>query len=125
PRIHYMHGKTGNQILTPDTGEASPAIQAFCARSIFTDDPEKKIPIEKPVTYEQHLPDFLPLLDEFASGRQKGIWGTPLPRRKIQVNGDIEALTSLNCPGVSWTWPEANRRHREGLGGLPQGHARA
>ena len=23
------------------------------------------------------------------------------------MNGSIEALTSLNCPGVSWTWPEA------------------
>ena len=37
--IHYMNWKTGQQILTPDTGEPSLAIQAFCARSIFTDDP--------------------------------------------------------------------------------------
>jgi len=103
--------------------EPSPAIQAYCARSIFTDDPGKKIPVEKPATYEQHLPDFLPLLEDFASGRQKGIWGTPLPRRKIQVNGDIEALTSLNCPGVSWTWPEAKRRHRERLERFHLDHA--
>ena len=121
--IHYMNWRTGKQMLTPDTGEPSPAIQAYCARSIFTDDPEKKIPIEKPATYEQHLPDFLPLLDDFASGRQKGIGGTALPRRKIQVNGDIEALTSLNCPGVSWTWPEAQRRHREQLERFHLDHA--
>ena len=34
-----MNWKTGKQILTADTGEPSIAIQAFCARSIFTDDP--------------------------------------------------------------------------------------
>src|SRR6185503_9936066 len=106
--IHYMDWKTGRQIMTADTGEPSPAIQAFCARSIFTDDPQKRVPIEKPSTYEQHLPDLLPLLDDIASGRAR-LWpGTPLPGRKYQMNGDIEALTSLNCPGVSWTWPEAN-----------------
>ncbi len=32
--IHYMNWRTGEQIMTPDTGEPSPAIQAFCARSI-------------------------------------------------------------------------------------------
>jgi hypothetical protein len=114
--IHYMNWRTGRQIPTPDTGEPSPAIQAFCARSIFTDDPEQRIPIEKPATYEEHLQDYLPLLDDFASGRVKSwSWGTPLPRRKYQMNGDIEALTSLNCPGVNWAWPEAGRGHRERL----------
>jgi len=114
--IHYMNWHTGQQIMTPDSGEPSLAIQAFCARSIFTDDPAKKVPIEKPVTYDQHLEDFLPLLDDFASGRVKS-WspGTPLPRRKFQMNGSIEALTSINCPGVSWSWPEAGRYHRERL----------
>jgi hypothetical protein len=31
------------------------------------------------------------------------------------MNGNIEAATSLNCPGVSWTWPEAGRHHRKRL----------
>lgn len=114
--IHYMNWKKGEQILTPDTGEASPAIQAFCARSIFTTDPDKRVPLEMPATYEQHLPDLLPLLDDFASKRIRGrSLGTPLPGRKFQLNGSIEALTSLNCPGVSWTWPEAERHHRARL----------
>ncbi len=114
--IHYMNWKTGQQIMTPDTGEPSPAIQAFCARSIFTTDPAKLVPFEKPASYEQHLADLLPLLDDFASGRKKSIGlGTPLPGRKFQANGSIEALTSLNCPGVSWTWPEAARHHRARL----------
>src|SRR5437016_1859376 len=102
-----MNWRTGKQILTPDTGEPSLAIQAFCARSIFTDDPEYRIPIEKPETYDQHLQDYVPLLKDFSSGLKKSWgWGTPLPRRKFQMNGDIEAQTSLNCPGVNWGWPE-------------------
>ncbi len=114
--IHYMNWKTGQQIMTPDTGEPSPAIQAFCARSIFTTDQAKLVQFEKPSTYEQHLPDLLPLLDDFASGRIKSIgYGTPLPGRKFQANGNIEALTSLNCPGANWAWPEANRNHRRRL----------
>jgi hypothetical protein len=48
--IHYMNWRTGQQIMTPDTGEPSLAIQAFCARSIFTDDPDQRVPIEKPAT---------------------------------------------------------------------------
>jgi hypothetical protein len=124
--IHYMDWKNGRQVLTPDTGEPSPAIQAFCARSIFTTDPAKLVPIQKPATYEQHLPDLLPLLDDFASGRVKSIgYGHVLPGKKFQANGNIEALTSLNCPGVSWTWPEANRHHRRRLEQFHVDHAAA
>lgn len=114
--IHYMNWKTGTQIITPDTGEPSPAIQAFCARSIFTTDRDKLVPFEKPETYELHLPDLLPLLDDFRSGRVKqcGL-GTKLPRGKYQLNGSITRMTSLNCPGVSWSWPEAERHHRRRL----------
>ncbi|MCC7499375.1 MAG: FAD-dependent oxidoreductase [Bryobacterales bacterium] len=122
--IHYMNWRTGQQIMTPDTGEPSLAIQAFCARSIFTDDPVERVPIEKPDTYEEHLPDFLPLRGDFLSGRVKGWgWGTPLPRRKYQANGEIEAHTSLNLPGASWSWPEAGRHHRERLEKFHVDHA--
>lgn len=124
--IHYMDWKTGQQIMTPDTGEPSLAIQAFCARSIFTTDPEKLVPFQKPPTYEQHLQDLLPLLDDFASGRVKSVGlGVSLPGRKFQANGNIEAMTSLNCPGVSWTWPEAGRHHRARLERFHLDHAAA
>jgi hypothetical protein len=114
--IHYMNWRTGKQIMTPDTGEASPAIQAFCARSIFTDDPQQRVTIEKPASYDQHLPDYEPLLMDFSSGRvNRWGWGHKLPRRKYQMNGNIEWLTSINIPGASWTWPEAERYHRQRL----------
>ncbi|MBL8214979.1 MAG: FAD-dependent oxidoreductase [Bryobacterales bacterium] len=121
--IHYMNWRTGQQILTPDTGEASPAIQAFCARCIYTDDPAQRVAIEKPATYDAHLQDYLPLLDDFASGRVKRWgWGTRLPKRKYQMNGNIEAMTSANLPGASWTWPEAGHHHRARLAAFHVDH---
>jgi hypothetical protein len=122
--VHYMNWKTGRQILTPDTGEPSPAIQAYCARAIFTDDPERRRPIEKPPDYDQRLSDFLPLIDDFTSGRIKR-WrgGATLPGRRFEFNGHIEWPTSFNCPGVSWTWPEADRHHRARLERFHVDHA--
>ncbi len=122
--IFYMNLQSLRQVVTPDTGEPSIAIQAFCERNVFTDDPEQRLSVEKPATYEQHLQDYLPLLDDFATGRVKSWdWGTPLPHRKYQMNGDIAALTSMNCPGVSWAWPEAERRYRERLEQFHLDHA--
>lgn len=122
--IQYMNFRTGKQIVTRDTGEASPAIQAFCARCIFTDDEAQRVPIEKPASYDQHLPDYLPLLDDFKSGRITR-WGSgaKLPGRKVEANGHIEWLTSLNCPGISWTWPEAGKEHRARLAKFHVEHA--
>ncbi len=121
--IHYMNWRTGQQIMTPDTGEPSLAIQAFCTRSIFTNDPEHLVPIEKPDTYEQHLTDLLPLREDFRSGRIKR-WGrgTELPRSKYQMNGSITGLTSTNCPGVNWGYPEADRHHRQRLDDFHRDH---
>ena len=122
--IHYMNFRTGKQIMTADSGEPSPAIQAFCARCVLTVDPEKRLPIEKPATYEEHLPDYLPLLEDFAAGRLKR-WsgGTKFPGGKREFNGNIEWRTSLNLPGVSWTWPDADRHHRARLAQFHVDHA--
>ena len=122
--IHYMNWRTGRQILTADTGEPSIAIQAFCARSIFTDDPAHRIPIEKPATYEQHLPDFLPLIDDFKSGRVRR-WGCdpgwpgrlgscriprshspaqskPQDRRSLAVHVAVLRICGVGCSPISW-----------------------
>ncbi|HYE98028.1 MAG TPA: FAD-dependent oxidoreductase, partial [Planctomycetota bacterium] len=122
--IHYMNWRTGKAIPTPDSGEASPAIQAFCARSIFTDDPERRFPVHKPATYEQHLPDVQQVADDFRDGRfTRFLGGTTLPGRRFEFNGHIEWATSFNCPGVSWTWPEADRHHRARLERFHVDHA--
>jgi len=46
-----------------------------------------------------------------------------MPRRKVEINGNIEALTSLNCPGVSWTYPDAGRHTRAALDRFHVEHA--
>ncbi|MBI2480402.1 MAG: FAD-dependent oxidoreductase [Planctomycetia bacterium] len=121
--IHYMNWRTGQQIMTPDTGEPSVAIQAFCTRSIFTNHPDHLIPIEKPASYEEHLVDLLPLREDFRGGRITR-WGrgTELPRSKYQMNGSITGLTSTNCPGVNWGYPEADRHHRQRLDDFHRDH---
>jgi hypothetical protein len=108
-----MDWKTGSR-SRPRTPESPPGHPGVLRPLRLHRRPRRRIPIEKPASYDQHLPDYLPLLGDFATGRQKGVWASPLPRRKVWLNGDIEALTSVNLPGVSWTWPEANRRHASG-----------
>ena len=125
--IHYMNWRTGRQVVTSDSGEPSPAIQAFLHRCIFTDDPAHCVSIAKPTTYDEHLQDYLPLVADFAAGRVKSLWNIVplllLPNRKYEANGMIEALTSFNCPGASWTYPEAGRHHRQRLDKFHQDHA--
>ena len=125
--IHYMDWKTGREIVTAASGDASPAIQAFCARSILTSDPAHRVPIARPDSYDQHLPDYLPLLDDFSSGRVQRLHGImggcPMPNGKLEINGNIEALTSLNCPGISWEYPEAGYRQRAQLDRFHVEHA--
>lgn len=117
--IHYMDFRNGRQVFTPDTGEASPAIQSYCARVVLTDDPKHRVQIEKTASYDEHLPDFEPLLADFSDGRalnwNNGVGGMRLPGGKREFNGNIEWRTSLNCPGISWAWPEAGRAHRARL----------
>jgi hypothetical protein len=56
------------------------------------------------------------MLDDFESGRvRRRSLGSPLPQQKFELNGSIVRQTSINCPGVSWAWPEAQRHHRARL----------
>ena len=122
--IIYLAAKDGRELVTAESGSASLAIQAYCARCVFTTDKEKMVPFEKPVTYEQHLPDLWPLLADFESGRlQNRTFGKALPGRKWELNGSIDQQTSLNCPGVGWAWPEAGRQWRRQLEQFHVDHA--
>ncbi len=117
--IHYMNWRTGKEIKTAQSGEPSIGIQAYCARGIVTNHRKQRIPIEKPDTYEQHLQNYLPVLDDFKTGRVERLSlvlpTRRMPNRRYEVNGVIEGITSPNCPGVSWAWPEADRQMRKVL----------
>ncbi|MSU25138.1 MAG: FAD-dependent oxidoreductase [Opitutus sp.] len=122
--IIYVDAKDGRELVTSDSGAASPAIQAYCARCVFTTDPERMVPFEKPATYEQHQMDLWPWLADFESGRiQNRTYGKALPGQKWELNGSIDQQTSLNCPGISWAWPEADRRRRATLAQFHVDHA--
>jgi len=125
--IIFWDWKNGKEIKTSISGEPSMAIQAYCARCIVTYDEKHRVPIEKPETYEQHLPDYLPLIDDFRTGRVKKLSQIlpmcPLPNKKMEINGHIEALTSINCPGISWEYPEASYEVRRELDRFHTDHA--
>ena len=125
--IHYMNWRTGEEIETAQSGEPSIAIQAYCARGIVTDDPEHRVPIDKPAAYERRLQDYLPLLHDFETGRvtklSRILPTRRMPRGRFEVNGNIEELTSANCPGVSWAWPDADRHMRAELERFHVDHA--
>ena len=125
--IRYMDWKTGREIETAMSGEASQAIQAYCARSIFTNDAKHRVPVEKPDSYERHLPDLLPLLDDFRTGRVKNVSQVfprrEMPGKRFEANGNIEGLTSFNCPGANWEYPTAGPGYRQYLDDFHREHA--
>jgi hypothetical protein len=122
--VRYLDFHTGEIIPTPDSGDPSPYIQAFCARCILTTDPGNLVPFVKPATYELHLPDLLPMLEDFAAGHMGGRGlGTPLPAMKFEANGAIDEWTSLDCPGMNLDWPEASIAHRANLEKFHLDHA--
>lgn len=114
--IRYVDWRTGKELVLPESGAASPGIQSYCARSVFTTDRKKLVPVRKPASYDQHLMDLMPLGEDFATGRLSWrSYGKPMAGLKWELNGTINAPTSLNCPGVGWAWPEANRAQRARL----------
>ena len=123
--VRYMNFHTdGSLVPTPDSGDASPYIQAYCARCILSADPGNLVPFTKPDTYELHLPDLWPMLEDFAKGRMGGRGlGTPLPARKYEINGAIDEWTGLDCPGVNLDWPEASPARRAVLEKFHLDHA--
>ncbi len=117
--IIYQDWRKQALIPTPESGEASPAIQAYCARSILTDDPERRAGIERPLSYPEHLEELERMLDDFP-GQNPAEWGpgTRLPRRKFELNGSIIHRTSINLPGRNSGWPEAGWEERSRLEAL-------
>src|SRR5205823_3756086 len=128
--------------LPETTHEADPGIQAYCFRTCMTDDPRNMVPVEKPADYAEHLPDFRDLLEDFETGRVRGLQDviplsalydpithqrtvrTPLglPNRKFQANGFIEGLTTVNLPEASHPYPEAGWDERQRIIEWHRGH---
>ena len=107
------------EILPQSTGESHGNVQAYCFRETFTDDPARRIPLDKPESYADFLPMYRSLYKDLEIGRVRKlrdiIWIDPIPNRKWCTNGHIEALTSLNISEWNQAWPDANRHSRQEL----------
>ncbi len=115
----YMkfHGK---ELLPGSTGEADNATQSYCFRFHVTNDPAKRVPIEKPAGYNRD--DYKYQLEDVREGRAKHF------RQMIQVyampNGRFELNSNhihpeLGAPTEStdlaeecWEWPTATPARR-------------
>ena len=109
----YMDWRPHHGELHPaSTGEPSESTQAYCFRSTMCVDPNKRIAIEKPDSYQQFYPMYQDLLEDMHSGRVKFlreiIWLNPLSNMKATVNGHLEALTSMDMAEVHLKWSEGD-----------------
>ena len=93
-------------------GAGDHRVQAYNLRLCFTDDPENRLPVEKPAGYREQ--DFELLLRNIEAGENRVPWHLePMPNRKTDINNNLGVSTDLI--GGSWTWAEADYPERERL----------
>jgi hypothetical protein len=109
------------ELLPGSTGEADNATQAYCFRFHVTNDPAKRIRIEKPAGYNRE--DYRFLLEDIRSGHltrfSEAIQVYPMPNGRFELNSN-NIITGKDFPKESldlaeecWDWPTATpaRRH--------------
>ena len=91
-------------------GAGDKGVQAYNYRLCVTDDPDNRIPFEKPAGYREL--DHELLIRVFESGDVRlPILIHKLPNRKFDWNSMHAVGTDL--PGLSWAYPEANHEDRK------------
>ena len=119
-RIYMRFRET--ELLPGSTGEADDATQSFCFRFHVTNDPAKRIRIEKPAGYNRDEYHFL--LDDIRSGHltkfSEAIQVYPMPNGRFELNSN-NIITGKDFPKESldlaeecWPWPTATpaQRHK-------------
>lgn len=90
-------------------GAGDRGVQAYNYRLCVTDDPDNRIPFEKPAGYREI--DHEMLLRVFESGDERlPILSHELPHRKFDWNSMHAVGTDM--PGASWAYPEAGHDER-------------
>ena len=100
------------------TGEADNAIQAYNYRLCLTDDPDNRMPIERPPRYDRD--EYVSLVrdiredrntdadpDHELAGMRRVVLQTTLPNGKTDVNNHGRAFLSTDLPEENWPWPTA------------------
>ena len=93
-------------------GQADKHLQAYNFRITLTDDPDNRIPIEKPANYDPQKYELLIRWKEVQPWRKLDdcfIW-SEMPNRKTDINNRNGFSTDMI--GANWNWPEASYDQR-------------
>jgi len=109
-----------SELLPGSTGEADNATQAFCFRFHVTNDPARRVRIEKPAGYNRA--DYHFVLEDIRAGRATTfrhiIQVYPMPNGRFELNSDhVHPDTgvpseSLDLAEDNWDWPTATPARR-------------
>ena len=92
------------------TGDGDKMVQAYCFRTCLTDDPQNRVPFEKPEGYDEL--EYELLLRNFEAGDHRlPLWILPMPNRKADTNNRF--AFSLDYMGRNHNYPEASAEERK------------
>lgn len=122
--VPWRTGREGKseygESLAPETADSQ--LQAYNFRFVMTQVETNRITPVAPPGYDRT--DFLPALEQLASGRIKTVFGypqdcvfkaqtPPLPNGKYDINDVSKGLIRLSLPGRNLQWPNGTRETRE------------
>ena len=118
--VIYMRFRD-TEFLPGSTGEADNATQAYCFRFHVTNDPAKRIAMEKPASYNRD--DYHFVLEDIRAGRitkfREVIQVYPMPNGRFELNSDHAhpdtgvPKESLDLAEECWPWPTATPAQRK------------
>lgn len=120
----YVNGKLLSGVrpeLNGPVGSSDPCSQAYCYRVTLTDDPDNRIPFEKPEGYDSS--EYELLLKRIMNGEKKEakdiVTFTPMPNRKTDTNHLDYIGASTGYADAGWSKRDsmalAHRRYAEGM----------
>lgn len=131
----WVAGREGRDVYGEPLGaeRTDGQLQAYNFRLMMTDDPANRVEPQMPAGYRRE--DFAGVLDRFADGRLKGVFGPKpgyvykiqfptLPNGKWDINDVSLSSVRLSLPGANLAWPdggsegfsrEAQTRAREAI----------
>ena len=114
---------SSKELLPGSTGEADNATQAYCFRFHVTNDPAKRVPIEKPASYNRD--DYRFLLEDIRAGRltkfSEAIQVYSMPNGRFELNSNhVQPESgipkeSLDLAEECWEWPTATPAKRRAI----------
>ncbi len=95
-------------------GEADHRIMAYTFRLCLTNDPDNRMPIEKPESYDpRRYALLMPVFEARPDAKLEDmILPVDLPNKKIDVNNRPGLIVSTNLHNGSWDYPEASYAER-------------